>query len=84
MDPFSIAMLALTALPKLVDAFESLFSTKKKAGPKKKKLLLETTKTGLQLAGVPEHRQIEILAATSALTDMVVSELNSAEHKDAK
>lgn len=82
MDPFTIAMLALAGIPRLVDAFESLFSKKKKSGPKKKKLLLETTKAGLTIGKVPEEKQVLILNAVDSLTDMIVSELNSSEEKE--
>ena len=82
MDPFTIAMLALAGIPRLVDAFESLFSTKKKSGKRKKKLLMETTKAGLTLGKVSEEKQVLILNAVDSLTDMVVKELNEAEPKD--
>jgi len=84
MDPFTIAMLALAGIPRLVEAFETLFSTKKKSGPKKKKLLMATTKTGLAIAKVPEAQQALILHAVDSLTDLVVKELNEAEPKDTK
>lgn len=82
MDPFSIAMLALAGIPRLVDAFETLFSTKKKAGAKKKKLLLNTTKAGLTIAKVPEDKQGLILNAVDSITDMIVKELNDSEAKE--
>ena len=82
MDPFSIAMLALAGIPRLVDAFETLFSTKKKSGPKKKKLLMSTTKAGLTIAKVSEDKQALILSAADALTDLIVKELNESEPKD--
>jgi len=82
MDPFTIAMLALTGLPKLIDAFETLFSSKKKSGPKKKKLVMAATQTGLTLAKVPEEKQALILGAADSLTDLIVKELNDAETKD--
>ena len=82
MDPFTIAMLALAGIPKLVEAFESLFSTKKKAGKRKKKLLMETTKAGLTIGKVPEEKQVLILNAVDSLTDMVVRELNESETKE--
>jgi hypothetical protein len=82
MGAFQIAMLVLTGVPKLVEAFETLFSTKKKSGPKKKKLLLSTTKAGLTIAKVNEADQTLILDAVSALTDLTVKELNEAEPKD--
>lgn len=82
MDPFSIAMLALAGIPRLVDAFETLFSTKKKSGPKKKKLLMSTTKAGLTIAKMPEDKQALILNAADALTDLIVKELNESESKE--
>lgn len=84
MDPFTIAMLALSGIPRLVDAFETLFSTKKKSGPTKKKLLMATTQTGLTLANVPEDKQALILNAADSLTDLIVKGLNDAEPKTTK
>lgn len=82
MDPFSIAMLALAAIPRLVQGYEILFSSKKKSGRRKKKLLMDTTKAGLTIAKVPEDQQALILEAVSSITDIAVAELNSAEEKE--
>lgn len=79
MGIFLIVMQALALVPSLIEGYESAFRGKKKSGKAKKKLLIQTTKAGLDIAKVPPAEQTAILDSVSIITDATVAALNAVE-----
>ena len=85
MNPLQIALVLLQTLPGLVLDVEALFASKSKAGPEKKKYVLDVVKRGTELAqkfGVQafqdEAVRGTVVLVAGELTDAIVGGFNGA------